>query len=123
MVVAESNPLLEPLTEVLPFVRQSGEEITVQGRHIFDWFAGLHCQNRIYFTYPGSQTITPYAESVIYIIFPEPLTLSHQQLEAFRDLQLLDENGQLTNHNRREIQPFNHRPLLCVDNLENYHKC
>lgn len=65
---------------MLPQVKLPGQEITVQGRHIFDWFTGISCDNRLYFTYAGSQTITPYAESAIYILFPEPLTLSEQQV-------------------------------------------
>lgn len=78
--VDEPNPLLDPLIEVLPEVSKPGQEITVQGKPIFDWFDGLQCHNRFYYTYPGSQTISPFAESVIYIIFPEPLTLSHEQV-------------------------------------------
>lgn len=36
--------------------------------------------NKCYYAYPGSLTTEPYSETVTFLIFPNPITISHSQV-------------------------------------------
>lgn len=83
-MVNEANPLLEPLIELLPKISQPGQQITTTANHVLPWFSSVYCENKVYFSYPGSLTTEPYYPSVAWIIFPEPITLSDSQVRWFK---------------------------------------
>lgn len=48
--------------------------------------------NQPYWTYEGSLTTPPFNESVTWILFKEPVEVSEEQLQAFRELRRYDIN-------------------------------
>lgn len=54
--------------------------------------AFLPKESKAYWTYEGSLTTPPFNESVTWILFKEPVTVSEEQLKAFRDLRRYDVN-------------------------------
>ncbi|KAJ9579381.1 hypothetical protein L9F63_024513, partial [Diploptera punctata] len=65
-----------------------------------------------YFTYNGSLTTPPCAETVSWVIRKEPLTVSRQQIEEFRNL--ADHSGQTIKMNYRPVQPLYGRTVLQI---------
>lgn len=65
-----------------------------------------------YWTYQGSLTTPPCCECVIWIIFSEPIDVSHEQLESFRKLRYHHEDDCTGECEDRIL--FNNRPVLPV---------
>lgn len=59
-----------------------------------------------YFTYRGSLTTPPCSEVVIWLDFEQPIRISHEQIEGFRELKSV--HGKIM-HNFRPIQPIGDR--------------
>ncbi|PNF41170.1 Carbonic anhydrase 2 [Cryptotermes secundus] len=68
--------------------------------------------SNLYLTYNGSLTTPPCAETVSWVIRKEPLTISRQQVEEFRNL--MSEDGQTIKHNWRPVQPLNGRTVIQI---------
>ncbi|XP_026474423.1 carbonic anhydrase 13 [Ctenocephalides felis] len=85
--VGEKHEELDKLVKLLPYVMHKGDKVTIPGP--LDP-AKLIPENKKYWTYPGSLTTPPCSESVTWILFKEPIEVSHEQLEAFRSLRCYD---------------------------------
>lgn len=105
----KDNPHIGALTNLLPHIKQPNNYIDITGNTTLKWFANLGEPSH-YYTYPGSLTTPPYSENVVWIVYPKPLYISEKQVAAFREL--LSKNMTQIKKNRREIQPFNERPLI-----------
>ena len=93
-----TNRALETIFEELP--ESAGETRLVAGVQIDK----LLPRARSSFRYSGSLTTPPFTEGVRWIVLARPITLSKQQIGAFREL---FEEG-----NTREVQPLNGRKVL-----------
>jgi carbonic anhydrase len=60
--------------------------------------------NRDYYRYNGSLTTPPCTEGVRWVVMKQPMTISKEQLDAFKSTLGFDNN--------RPVQPVNARPLL-----------
>eukprot|EP00457_Paulinella_chromatophora_P007879 gb/GEZN01007905.1/.p1 GENE.gb/GEZN01007905.1/~~gb/GEZN01007905.1/.p1 ORF type:complete len:422 (-),score=64.91 gb/GEZN01007905.1/:112-1377(-) len=65
-----------------------------------------------YYTYQGSLTTPPCAQSVTWIVSPTPITVSQEQMDALRTLKSSLPAVGLIPPNYRLIQPLNHRAIL-----------
>ncbi|MBK6787866.1 MAG: carbonic anhydrase family protein [Rubrivivax sp.] len=65
---------------------------------------GLLPANRDYYRYNGSLTTPPCSEGVRWVVMKKPMTISKEQLEAFKTTLGFDNN--------RPVQPLNARPIL-----------
>jgi carbonic anhydrase len=92
------NRVLAPIFADLP--EAAGETRPVAGVRIDD----LLPDDVSSYRYTGSLTTPPFTEGVRWIVLAHKLTLSKQQIHAFRDL--FDEG------NSREVQPLNGRKVL-----------
>uniref|UniRef100_A0A1B6C8Q8 Alpha-carbonic anhydrase domain-containing protein n=1 Tax=Clastoptera arizonana TaxID=38151 RepID=A0A1B6C8Q8_9HEMI len=63
-----------------------------------------------YYSYNGSLTFPPCTEDVTWIIFPDPISISAEQIARFRKLYNCDGDHILTN--TRPVQPLNSRQIL-----------
>ena len=89
--------MLAPIFEDLP--ETAGETRPVAGVRIDD----LLPDDVSSYRYTGSLTTPPFTEGVRWIVLAHPITLSKQQIHAFREL---FEEG-----NSREVQPLNGRKV------------
>lgn len=71
-----------------------------------------------YFAYDGSLTTPPFTESVNWIIFTRPLTLSQSQLNIFRAAAKIDEDMK---NNYRCVQALNGRAIVLVKQSPAFH--
>lgn len=104
---ADYEPL-SAITKRLGDIEVEGMETLLNGTNVrLSHF--LPKLDETFYYYKGSLTTPPCTESVTWIIFPQLLTVSKAQLDAF---QLLDskENHHLGNTYRKE-QPLNGRKL------------
>jgi len=67
-------------------------------------YDGLLPANRDYYRYNGSLTTPPCTEGVRWVVMKQPMTISKEQLEAFKTTLGFDNN--------RPVQPVNARPVL-----------
>lgn len=73
--------------------------------------------NPAYWTYFGSLTTPPFSESVIWLVFKEPVEVSKKQLELMRNLRCYDVNEPCPcDGNGKVIN--NYRPTLPLGNRE-----
>lgn len=49
-------------------------------------------EKKCFWTYLGSLTTPPFSESVIWMVFKEPVEISHKQIELMRNLRCYDVN-------------------------------
>lgn len=68
--------------------------------------------NRAYWTYLGSLTTPPCNECVIWIVYKEPIQMSHEQLEAFRAMYCQDKEHCCAANEMAECILNNYRPCL-----------
>lgn len=106
---SELNKIVELLTKI-PF---KGETVPV-GQDLDP--VSFIPANQCFWTYPGSLTTPPCLESVTWIVFRDPVEVSEEQLEAFR---------QLCSYKKEDAQPqdefqgkilANYRPPLGLGN-------
>lgn len=67
----------------IPRILREDSSVVVNTADIILWFLPKlieHNRYTDYFAYPGSLTTPPFAESATFIIIPEPLTVSHEQV-------------------------------------------
>ncbi|XP_006773188.1 PREDICTED: carbonic anhydrase 13 [Myotis davidii] len=80
--IGECNPHLQKVTDILDSIKEKGKQTRFTN---FDPLSLLP-PSWDYWTYPGSLTVPPLLESVTWIILKQPISISSQQLAAFRRL-------------------------------------
>lgn len=107
--IGAANPNLQKVANALDSVKTRGKQSPFTN---FDP-STLFPKSQDYWTYHGSQTHPPLHESVTWIIFKEPVTVSSQQLAHFRTIQSSAEGEKahpiLSNH--RPTQPLKDRKV------------
>ncbi|XP_045437536.1 carbonic anhydrase 13 isoform X2 [Pipistrellus kuhlii] len=107
--IGECNPQLQKITDILDSIREKGKQTRFTN---FDPLSLLP-PSWDYWTYPGSLTVPPLLESVTWIILKQPISVSSQQLAAFRRLLCTPEGHTaaflLSNH--RPPQPLKGRQV------------
>lgn len=74
---------LKKISKLLPFIKFKGQSITVLDTFQPDLFLP---SDGSYWTYPGSLTTPPCYESVNWVVFHQPIEVSEEQLNAFRNM-------------------------------------
>lgn len=74
--------------------------------------------NPAYWTYFGSLTTPPFSESVIWLVFKEPVEVSLKQLELMRNLRCYDVNEPCPCDDGNGKVINNYRPTLPLGNRE-----
>ncbi|KFB38203.1 AGAP013402-PA-like protein [Anopheles sinensis] len=94
----------------LPKVREAGSSITLEGRELFslDSVAGAEWDR--YYSYPGSLTTPPCAESVTWLVRLTPALVAQKDLDLLRALH--DSDGKPLVDNFRPVQPLNDRTVV-----------
>ncbi|XP_036193349.1 carbonic anhydrase 13 isoform X1 [Myotis myotis] len=107
--IGECNPHLQKVTDILDSIKEKGKQTRFTN---FDPLSLLP-PSWDYWTYPGSLTVPPLLESVTWIILKQPISVSSQQLAAFRRLLCTPEGHAaaflLSNH--RPPQPLKGRQV------------
>jgi len=103
----KENPDLKSLTKAISGIKFKHQ--TVEFKE--DVPTKLIPENHAYWTYLGSLTTPPCSECVVWIVFKDPIEISHEQLEAFRALKCKDEDGCCGNDDEDCIRT-NFRPTL-----------
>ncbi|XP_017772078.1 PREDICTED: carbonic anhydrase 1-like [Nicrophorus vespilloides] len=103
------NPYLAPIVDVLPFIRCANSSYHLNPFPLCWMF---HPFRTRYFFYQGSITCPPCTEGVDWIIQPEPLSISSNQLQRFRSLMAID--GAMR-RNTRPVQKINSRTVYYYD--------
>ncbi|KAK2588630.1 hypothetical protein KPH14_006398 [Odynerus spinipes] len=78
------NPIISRVTDHLTKIKKMGSSIEVTPDCL--WWMLQGCASPGYFTYPGSLTVPPYSECVIWMIFSQSIKISSRQLQAFRSI-------------------------------------
>lgn len=111
LMIGEHNKNLEKITNALDDINFKGTQSSFTN---FDPSCLLPaCKD--FWTYPGSLTVPPLLESVIWIVLKEPISVSSRQLSRFRSLFSITETEGTesccmeTNH--RPIQPLKGREV------------
>uniref|UniRef100_A0A182JHT2 Carbonic anhydrase n=1 Tax=Anopheles atroparvus TaxID=41427 RepID=A0A182JHT2_ANOAO len=94
----------------LPKVREAGSSITLEGRELFSLESVAGAEWDRYYSYPGSLTTPPCAETVTWIVREAPAVLAQKDLDLLRSL--LDSNGKPLVDNFRPVQPLNGRMVV-----------
>uniref|UniRef100_A0A182XHA9 Alpha-carbonic anhydrase domain-containing protein n=1 Tax=Anopheles quadriannulatus TaxID=34691 RepID=A0A182XHA9_ANOQN len=95
--VGKPHPELDIIARLLPFITHKGDRVSIgslRDRQVtlnkpLDP-ARLLPEGKAYWTYLGSLTTPPCSESVTWILFKEPIEVSHEQLELFREMRCYD---------------------------------
>jgi len=74
----KDNPRLQPLVKKLHKVRLESRSVHLDST--FTMASLLPRDLEVYYTYQGSLTTPPCSEVVTWIVFPEPLFISHNQV-------------------------------------------
>ncbi|XP_049842887.1 carbonic anhydrase 1-like isoform X2 [Schistocerca gregaria] len=105
----DNNPALRPVVSHLQQLQEVDSEVQPQ---MSMSTAKLVPEERgSLLVYNGSLTTPPCSETVTWIIFRQPITVSSNQVEAFRRVK--SPHGQLRK-NRRPVQPLNDRTVYTV---------
>ena len=75
---------LEILTRQFKNIEYKGQ--TAEVENAYDPYSLMPRNTNDYWTYPGSLTTPPLSESVVWIVFREPIPVSQTQMKHFRDL-------------------------------------
>lgn len=88
--VGDAHSELDKVTSLLEKIRMKGEDIQVEEEiDPAQLLPGCDC----YFTYPGSLTTPPLLESVTWVVYRDPITISMNQMESMRSLLAGSEEG------------------------------
>ncbi|XP_053202188.1 carbonic anhydrase 1-like isoform X2 [Panonychus citri] len=82
-------------------------------------YVGFFPEKKSYFTYEGSLTTSPYHESVSWIVFENPVTVTADQITAMRQLmcntkETENKDSSGLSQNYRQPQPINGRDVIYV---------
>jgi len=102
--VGKEHEEFEKVVEALEKIKNKNEKTSFEG-------VCIDCANflpkdgepRIFWTYEGSLTTPPLLESVIWIVFQQPIQISAKQMEAMRSLNFSneeDDQGKMVNNYR-----------------------
>ncbi|CAD0197105.1 unnamed protein product [Chrysodeixis includens] len=106
------HPAYDDITLALQNVTEPHTSVVMS--HPFSFLNILPYDLKRYFTYRGSLTTPPCSEVVIWLDFEQPIRLTHEQIEAFREIR--SAHGKIT-HNFRPIQPIGDRVVFYnIDN-------
>lgn len=106
------HPAYDEITSALLNVTEPHTSVIME--HPFSFLNILPYDLTRYFTYRGSLTTPPCSEVVIWLDFEQPIRITHEQIEAFRELR--SAHGKIT-HNFRPIQPIGDRVVFYnIDN-------
>jgi len=108
--VGAKNPALEPLVGELEKITFKDSSTLLQSP--VDLQQILPKCTKEYYTYKGSLTTPPCNESVTWFVFKEPISMSSEQLNAFRSLCHGGEGSHPIVDNFRPVCPLGDRPLL-----------
>jgi carbonic anhydrase len=78
----EANIGLEPLMKVLPKITHFNSSAVIHERLLIDKM--LPFDRNLFYRYKGSLTTPPCSESVTFILFANPIKISHFQVNFFR---------------------------------------
>uniref|UniRef100_A0A1B6LUD0 Carbonic anhydrase n=2 Tax=Graphocephala atropunctata TaxID=36148 RepID=A0A1B6LUD0_9HEMI len=104
------NDLLKPLCDLLPNVTKANTLVKLLVKDALQWIGSALDKNQLYYCYPGSLTTEPYSENVVFILLPEAITMSHNQLSEFRRIR--SKSDQAVKENKRQLQPLHKRPIV-----------
>jgi carbonic anhydrase len=113
--VGAKNPELQKVVDLLPSISHCGDKAVV--KEAIDPIKMLP-KTFSYWTYLGSLTTPPCAESVTWILFKEPVEVSEDQLAAFRILRYYKRGEECPCDEFNGLQIINHRPPLPLGNRE-----
>nr|ANJ59781.1 alpha carbonic anhydrase 5 [Exaiptasia diaphana] len=99
------NPGLKTITDFLPQVENIGEKKDFKGS--FNLESLLAGNTKDYWTYDGSLTTPPCAESVTWFVFKTPIQATEEQMKQFRNLKESDTERLCDNY--RPVLPLNGR--------------
>ncbi|CAD6215980.1 GSCOCG00004284001-RA-CDS [Cotesia congregata] len=108
--VEEEFDFLTKIIEKLPEVAQPGLSTDIEPFALGDYFDKEKATN--YVVYPGSLTHPPCSESVTWLISDRIIPVSKEQVRAFQQLNLLNDDD----HNNRPLQPINGRRAKAAQN-------
>ncbi|XP_033344011.1 carbonic anhydrase 2-like [Bombus vosnesenskii] len=102
------NPSLTKITDNLTSIKRMGSSSKIPPDCLL-WMLEA-CRAHGYYTYPGSLTVPPYSECVIWIISSTITKISARQIDAFRDL--YDGKWKNISGNCRQQQNLHRRRIL-----------
>ncbi|XP_035214519.1 carbonic anhydrase 1-like isoform X3 [Stegodyphus dumicola] len=110
----EMNSEIEKLCEVIPSILEKDQRVNLENDINPE---SLFPSEHSYWTYSGSLTTPPCYESVTWIIFKNPITVSAEQLNCFRQMKnarcdVNSESSGLVEHNYRPPQSLNDRVIF-----------
>lgn len=109
--VGKENPELNKLCELTCDIKHKEE--CVPFKNTLDPNKLLP-EKGAYYTYLGSLTTPPCNECVIWIVFVDPIEVSHEQLESFREMMSMKKGGCTQPSGEHRILN-NYRPPLSVE--------
>jgi carbonic anhydrase len=106
---------MHKISKLLEFITHKGDRITLKD--------GLNPtmllpEDKAYWTYEGSLTTPPLTESVTWIVFKEPIEVSKEQFEQFRQLRCYDFKDQNPGDEFEGQVINNYRPPVEIGNRE-----
>jgi len=105
----EENEVLEQIFAHLPHAAGHGDEVPAALlAKVTNNYEKLLPKERAFWSYSGSLTTPPCSEIVTWVVFKEPITMSAEQIEAYRDL---FEEGGVRYDTNRPTMPLNGRPV------------
>jgi carbonic anhydrase len=113
--VGAKNPELQKVVDLIPSISHRGEQAMV--KEAIDPIK-MFPKTFSYWTYPGSLTTPPCAESVTWILFKEPVEVSEDQLAAFRSLRYYKQGEECPSDEFNGLQIINYRPPVPLGNRE-----
>lgn len=113
----ENNTALQPISDSLDRIELSPSMARVVSDHIEPMEDLFPSNHNTYYHYNGSLTTPTCHESVLWILFPEPIQISEYQLNEFRGLRQGDEDHLILADNFRPLQPLNGRMVEFVESF------